>query len=173
MATVEELVTSCLTLVHHIVRRHGYSPLEYDDAVGYGYVGLMKAANNYDVGRGDFIAYAYYRIRGEITDERRRILGRNFKKIAPFSLNSLLEGKTLDVEDFNPEEPQFDEPLPASLLATLTTHQRAIIEAVYRDGKNFSKIARENGISRSAVSSSHNMAIIRMRAMKSALSKLR
>lgn len=47
--------------------------LEFDDLVGYGYVGLTKAWKNYDNDKGAvFRTYATYRIRGEILDNIRK-----------------------------------------------------------------------------------------------------
>src|SRR3989344_6567614 len=66
-------VESYMPLVHSIasmVSGKGLPPnIEYDDLVSDGTIGLMKAWENFDAGRGvKFETYASYRIRGEILD---------------------------------------------------------------------------------------------------------
>jgi len=62
-----------MPLVHSIaamVSGRGLPPnIEYDDLVSDGTIGLMKAWDNFDSGRGvKFETYASYRVRGEILD---------------------------------------------------------------------------------------------------------
>jgi RNA polymerase sigma factor for flagellar operon FliA len=62
-----------MPLVHSIaamVSGKGLPPnIEYDDLVSDGTIGLMKAWDNFDAGRGvKFETYASYRVRGEILD---------------------------------------------------------------------------------------------------------
>jgi len=62
-----------MPLVHSIaamVSGKGLPPnIEYDDLVSDGTIGLMKAWDNFDSGRGvKFETYASYRVRGEILD---------------------------------------------------------------------------------------------------------
>lgn len=48
--------------------------VEIDDLVGYGMVGLAKAASSFDPEKGQhFTTYAFYRVRGEILDNLRRM----------------------------------------------------------------------------------------------------
>lgn len=71
-AQVEKLVEDCQGLVRSLARQiHSKfsSRLELDDLVGYGQLGLMQAAQDFDPDRGNkFSTYAYYRIRGAIFD---------------------------------------------------------------------------------------------------------
>ena len=56
-----------LGLVYSICKKYKNSTLGYDDAVGYGMLGLVKAAKNFDETLGyKFSTYATLRIRGEI-----------------------------------------------------------------------------------------------------------
>ena len=56
-----------LGLVHSICKKYKNSMLEYDDAVGYGMIGLVKAAKKFDKRLGyTFSTYAVPLIRGEI-----------------------------------------------------------------------------------------------------------
>ena len=68
----ERLVEECQGLVRFLaqqVRSRTPSWVEMDDLVGYGQVGLMQAARDFDPTQGTkFSTYAYYRIRGAIFD---------------------------------------------------------------------------------------------------------
>ncbi|HVJ85900.1 MAG TPA: sigma-70 family RNA polymerase sigma factor [Caulifigura sp.] len=66
----DRLVEECQGLVRHLaqqVRKRMPSWVEMDDLVGYGQVGLMQAARDFDPQRGNkFSTFAFYRIRGAI-----------------------------------------------------------------------------------------------------------
>ncbi len=68
----EELVTSCQGLVRSIAWKiHQRLPrtVDLDDLIGFGQVGLMEAARDFDQTREvRFTTYAYYRIRGAVLD---------------------------------------------------------------------------------------------------------
>ena len=71
-ATPQELVNGCQGLVrsiawkiHQKVLRH----VDLDDLIGYGQVGLVEAARDFDPELGhQFTTYAYHRVRGAILD---------------------------------------------------------------------------------------------------------
>lgn len=67
-----DLIEECQGLVHFLARQvKSRSPswVEMDDLVGYGQVGLMQAARDFDRTKGiKFSTFAYYRIRGSIFD---------------------------------------------------------------------------------------------------------
>lgn len=71
-STPQELVASCQGLVrsiawkiHQKVLRH----VELDDLIGYGQLGLVEAARDFDPELGhQFTTYAYHRVRGAILD---------------------------------------------------------------------------------------------------------
>ncbi len=68
--------------------------LEYGDIEGWGHVGLVQAAEKFDVARGvKFSTFAYYRIRGAIYDELRRmgLMQRNHKLRARAAMEELLQ----------------------------------------------------------------------------------
>jgi RNA polymerase sigma factor FliA len=72
---VEALVKSCIPLVRHYVTQmvSSGSPLSYDDALGEGYVGLVRAARNYRLdGGSSFSTFASIAIKGAILDAIRR-----------------------------------------------------------------------------------------------------
>lgn len=70
--TTAELIVRCQGLVRSIAWKiHQKLPrnIELDDLIGYGQIGLAKAARDYDENRGNqFTTYAYYRVRGAILD---------------------------------------------------------------------------------------------------------
>lgn len=55
---LDKLVTDNMGLVVAIAKRYRDKGLEMDDLVSEGYVGLMKAAGNYDAAKGGFAAFA-------------------------------------------------------------------------------------------------------------------
>jgi RNA polymerase sigma factor for flagellar operon FliA len=68
----EALVTENIGLVHHVLGKlSAYLPpnLDYEDLVQQGLVGLVEAANSFDVSKEiRFSTYAYIRVRGAIID---------------------------------------------------------------------------------------------------------
>jgi RNA polymerase sigma-B factor len=66
-AVCEVLVTRYAGLVHRCVARYRRSPEPAEDLLQVGYVGLLKAINNFDPGTGDSLgAYAVPCVSGEI-----------------------------------------------------------------------------------------------------------
>ena len=67
-----DLIEECQGLVRFLARQLKSrlpSWIELDDLIGYGQVGLMQAARDFDEARGaKFSTFAYYRIRGAIHD---------------------------------------------------------------------------------------------------------
>jgi RNA polymerase sigma factor for flagellar operon FliA len=75
LARENQLIVDYLPLVRHIVQRvaaHLGRPVDYDDLVSAGTVGLVRAARAYDASKhAEFKTYAYIRIRGAVIDELR------------------------------------------------------------------------------------------------------
>lgn len=71
----DELIVQYLPLVHRIVRQvvsYLQPPLNHEDLISAGAIGLVKAARDFDPTRdAEFKTYAYIRIRGAIIDELR------------------------------------------------------------------------------------------------------
>lgn len=80
------LLTQHVGLVHHVARqlaRRLSTAADLDEMVSAGMVGLIQAADTFDVARGlSFSTYAVPRIRGAILDELRRqdVLPRNVRR---------------------------------------------------------------------------------------------
>ena len=72
----ERLILDHVPLLKHIVGRMAIdlpSSIDRDDLQGFGMIGLIKAADSWEPGRGlKFSTYAYTKVRGAILDELRR-----------------------------------------------------------------------------------------------------
>lgn len=72
----EQLIVQYLPLVHRIVSQvvaYLHPPLDREDLVSAGTIGLVKAARDYDASKdAEFKTYAYIRVRGAVIDELRR-----------------------------------------------------------------------------------------------------
>lgn len=73
--TNDELITRFLPLVHKVAQRIGTylkPPLNYEDLVSAGTMGLIKAAKDFNPAfKAEFITYAFIKIKGAILDELR------------------------------------------------------------------------------------------------------
>jgi len=72
----EEAIINFLPIVHYVMGRLVYKPLDpmdYDDLVSQGVMGLIEAVDNYDLSYDTkFSTYAVPRIRGKILDYLRK-----------------------------------------------------------------------------------------------------
>ena len=69
----EKLIRECLPLCRREALKWKHTPLDQDDLVGDAHVGLVKAAERFDPGRGvPFRAFALIAIRGALIDTVRR-----------------------------------------------------------------------------------------------------
>lgn len=72
----DDLIIDHVPLLRHIVGRMSFdvpNGIDRDDLFGFGMLGLIAAADTWDVGRGlKFSTFAYTKIRGAILDELRR-----------------------------------------------------------------------------------------------------
>jgi RNA polymerase sigma factor for flagellar operon FliA len=75
MSTPEELIESCVSLVHHLARQYAAqnTNISLEDLISEGYIGLVQAAHKFEEGRGvKFSTFASARIRGAMMDSMRR-----------------------------------------------------------------------------------------------------
>lgn len=64
---LEALVHACLPRVEYIARRYRHYPVEHEDLVGEGYVGLLTGINRFDRARGvRLMTYASFWIRAQM-----------------------------------------------------------------------------------------------------------
>ena len=73
----DALILDHMPLLHHIVGRLSVdmpARIDREDLAGYGMIGLIAAADSFEVSRGlKFSTYAYPKIRGAILDELRKL----------------------------------------------------------------------------------------------------
>ena len=78
-ASIQQAVEECQGLVRSLALKvHRGLPrrIELDDLIGYGQLGLVEAAREFDPARGTrFATFAYYRIRGAIYDGLAKMTG--------------------------------------------------------------------------------------------------
>jgi RNA polymerase sigma factor for flagellar operon FliA len=78
-SSVQQAVEACQGLVKSLaLKAHRSLPrrIDLDDLIGYGQVGLVEAARDFDPARGVlFATFAYYRIRGAIYDGLAKMTG--------------------------------------------------------------------------------------------------
>jgi RNA polymerase sigma factor for flagellar operon FliA len=78
-ASIQQSVEECQGLVRSLALKvHRGLPrrVDLDDLIGYGQIGLVEAANEFDASRGTrFATFAYYRIRGAIYDGLAKMTG--------------------------------------------------------------------------------------------------
>ena len=90
--SIQQSVEECQGLVRSLALKvHRGLPrrVDLDDLIGYGQVGLVEAANEFDGSRGTrFATFAYYRIRGAIYDGLAALLG-----VLASGLYGLLRGR--------------------------------------------------------------------------------
>lgn len=71
--TRDELIEKNMKLVYHVAHKTKNIPMEFDDIVGFGMIGLVKAANDFDPSRGNkFATVAVTYIQNEIFIELRK-----------------------------------------------------------------------------------------------------
>lgn len=154
-------VVKHLGLVHLVARRRYLTDpaLEYEDIVGAGMVGLMKAAQSYNPSRGAFSGYAVPRIRGEIGELFRR--------------QQSLERTDTRVDDPGPladDRPTaLDEHLQIerrdklrAAVDRLPAHERAVIAGVYFGNQKAKVIALRLGLTESRISQLRAAALRRL-----------
>ena len=77
IAARNSIVAANLNLVHHTVRAMGWvfaGVMDEDDAFGFGCLGLIRAAERYDMNRGiAFSSFAVSFIRGAVIDAARKL----------------------------------------------------------------------------------------------------
>lgn len=118
----EKLVTDNMNLVHFLAKKFLNTGMEYDDIVSAGYVGLVKAAEQFDEGRGfAFSTFAGRCITNEMLLEARRI--RKWKRL-----------KTISIEERVYGNDDGDELKLADMLPCEETGYRSVEDADWRRG---------------------------------------
>lgn len=163
MINVEEY----LGLVYSICKKYKNSMLEYDDAVGYGMIGLVKASKNFDETLGyKFSTYATFCIRGEVCQAIRDKVGLigsrkeksegRAKITMPFSL-LITEGKEKDTSfEIHIEDTFVDEIIKnldiKQAVSKLSDIEKKVLIKKYWEEKTQIAISNELGLSQAEVS---------------------
>lgn len=153
-----EDVLGHLALVPPIARRvKAKLPDGFDleDLVQAGMVGLLKAARSYDPARCPFSFWARLKIRAEIIQA---IRGEAFRYAC--SERALPEDLAASKPE-EPEEPGEEAEVLAAALMVLSEEQRAIVAAVYEEGRSLRSVSRsgELGLGRRRVLRHHDEAL--------------
>ena len=189
--TCQTLIDDHLNLVYSIavrVYRSIRGPIELDDLISFGTVGLLQAADRYDPERGSsFATFAYSRIRGAIYDGirdsaplpatiyrelRSRRDDPNYRagRVIPFvtSLDAHLEsGNQVADTGHDAEVATLRRELNTMVGAAideLPERERSLIRAHYFQDKTLKSAGRELGISKSWACRMHAHALNHLRA---------
>lgn len=148
-----KLVEKHIRFVHYLVGRMHYSPLDYEDAVGFGMVGLVQAASRYESCHGSFTNYASHRIIGNVKDAVRRELGRGDrgpKSPKWYSLEEFLEETGMEFPDEQSQEPELGYEYNLYDLITVLTPREHVVFYMNRvAGFPYSVLAARLGFSES------------------------
>ena len=159
------LIEHNLRLVAHIVKKYDNTRLENDDLISIGTVGLIKAINTYDLGKGVKLAtYAARCIENEILMQLRSMKKRRDDIFLQEPLGIDQEGNELSLMDilgyqsdlFEKVNQQIEVTRLMETLKVLPPRERYVLERRFAlvDGRSWPQreIAAKLGISRSYVS---------------------
>jgi RNA polymerase sigma factor (sigma-70 family) len=141
--------------------------ISYDDLIGYGMEGLIKAAARYDSSRGvKFSTYVEVIIRYAIKDGLREMSGISRGRgvyITMFSeLSTEEEHDIRDIEDENSRFEDIDNEIEVDL-KSLLDRERNVIENYYYKNKSMAEIGKIIDRSEATVSLVHKKAIGKLR----------
>jgi RNA polymerase sigma factor (sigma-70 family) len=156
--TEERLVEETLELPRREAARWRHTPLEQEDLIAEGYVGLAKAARRYDPSlRVPFAAYAIHYVRGAIVDvvrsrvRRQRLEDGSFVDVLGF--DDVGHGADGTAEAFEPTDPG---PTPHDTLenldklrviGTLPDRERVAVVRTLVEGDSAADVAADLGVS--------------------------
>ena len=166
----EEIIIENMPLVPFIVNKYfkNNTLMAYEDKIGYGNIGLIKAVNRYSEDKGKFSTYASWMIRGEIGNAIRDKVGKIGSKHdknngtaeipTPFSFYENIINKETDkdvvyeipVESF--EDDKINKIIINSVLSKFNSEYKNIFYKHYFEGKTSNRIAKEIGKSQPTVS---------------------
>jgi RNA polymerase sigma factor (sigma-70 family) len=158
----ERLVAAALHLPRREAARWRHTPLDQEDLVADGNVGLVKAARRYDVSLNvPFAAFATPYVRGAIVDSvrsrarRRRLADGSYADVVGFSdVGSASDESTVT---FEPADPR---PMPDEIVETLDTlrvlgtlpqRERFALVRTIVDGAAAADVAEDLGVSKDRV----------------------
>lgn len=156
----ERLIEAHLPLVRSLACRYARHGEQLEDLVQVGAIGLIKAVDRYDPGRGPLAAYAVPTVLGEIRrhlrDAARPVrLPRSRWEAGdplPFATLGDADGELPDTEAEQRLERGEDRALLAAGLRRLARREREIVRLRYYDGLSQRRIAARLGLSQVHVS---------------------
>ena len=166
----EEIIIENMPLVPFIVNKYfkNNTLMAYEDKIGYGNIGLIKAVNRYSEDKGEFSTYAFWMIRGEIGNALRDKVGKIGSRYdknngtaeipTQFSFYEDIINKETDkdvvyeipIESF--EDDEINKIIINSVLSKFNSEYKNIFYKHYFEGKTSNRIAKEIGKSQPTVS---------------------
>ena len=158
----EKLVEDTLHLPRREAARWRHTPLDQEDLVADGNVGLVKAAQRYDASSDvPFAAFATPYVRGAIVDSvrararRRRLEDGSYVDVVGFSdVGSTAGASTIALEPADPR-PTPDEIVEnldtLRVLGTLPQRERIALVRTIVDGASAADVAEDLGVSKNRV----------------------
>lgn len=170
--TLEQSMPVIVSLAHSIIRERNV-PLEIDELIHAGIVGLAEAAARFDGSGGrNLMTFAYWRIRGAMLDAiadaapvRRSAWRAGFRH--PVSLDAKrklrrrLLVSTFVMEDVVDRQRELE--TLADAMDDLSTEERNLVFMRYVQDRTLTDIGRELGVSKSWVSRLHTRMIQKLR----------
>jgi len=144
-------------------RKEKRIPIEREEAVSLGMVGLMKAARNYRKDKGKFRSLAWVKIRGELKDWVKMSVRRN-NFVPMVSLENLPIERLLSVN--GTEKKVVDKDLVEKAFGFVTARQEQLIRLYYLEGYLMKDIAESLGVTESNVSFLIRKGMRKMRRIK-------
>lgn len=169
---LEETLPAISALAHSLKRERNV-PLEIDELVHAGIVGLAEAASRFDSSCGrSVLTYAYWRIRGAMLDAvsdaapvRRSAWRAGFQY--PISLEAARDRGRLLPAKFSPMEELIDRSRDGDALAAaveqLSGDERLLVFMHYIENRTLTDIGRELGVSKSWMSRLHSRMLEKLR----------
>lgn len=156
----QKLVSS---LVNKLTKYFGIKEEAKDDLMQAGFLGLWEAANGYEPRGNKFISYAFWRVRGAIIDEMRKLscFSRAYRKRPTMiSLDQpLSSGDSTPLLDSIPDDnqPNIDDSILQrevleKALKILFGKRRQIFELYYLEGLSYPEIGKQINLSKSRIS---------------------
>ncbi|MGB9840674.1 sigma-70 family RNA polymerase sigma factor [Thermovenabulum sp.] len=187
--SLEKLIELYIPLVKYIAGRLAIglpSFIDYDDLVSLGMYGLLQALERFDPAKGvKFETFAFYRIKGAITDGLRKMnpiknkntaLFSNFEEISPDE--DISEGEEhygvmlWDLININKDlinDPQYELELSetkkvlAEAIDRLPEKEKIVVSLYYYEGLTLKEISRVLDLTPARISQLHSKAIRRLR----------
>lgn len=173
----EKLIMHNLRLVAHITKKYQSTPEDMEDFISVGIIGLMKAIDSFDAGRGRLATYACRCIDNELLMMLRakKKTAREVSLYEPVGTDK--EGNEIQIYDLCTEKDDVElslekretyEELRKAMKEVLDEREREIIVMRYgmfgTEEKTQQEVGKKYGISRSYVSRIEKRALQKLRA---------